>query len=131
MTRHPRVSAKRDGARHGLGAEDEQARTLKPRRHGLRSLASWAWLAGAGLTVLLPASSHAQVLQSWTHKAAFSDASGAVPMGDTLMFVNDNEDEILSLYSRHPSASCKNAVYSFDARPSLGATGTAVLTVAV
>src|SRR6476660_3497905 len=124
MTRHPRVSARRDGARHGFGAEVEHTRAAMPRRRGLRLLATWAtWarLGGAGLSVLLPASGHAQVIQSWSHKAAFSDASGAVAMGDTLMFVNDNEDEILGLYSRHPSASCKTAIYSFNARPSLGA----------
>jgi hypothetical protein len=123
MRRHPRVSEKWDGARHGFGSEFEHAEAVKPRRRGPRSWAIWAWLAGAGLSVLLPVPSHAQVLQSWTHKAAFSDASGAVAMGDTLMFVNDNEDEILGLYSRHPSASCKTAIYSFNARPSLGATG--------
>ena len=119
MTGHPRL--KRDGARTRL--EFDHARAVKPRGCRLRSLAGRAWLAGAGLAALLAASAHAQVLQTWTHKAAFSDASGAVAMGDTLMFVNDNEDEILSLYSRHPIASCQTAVYSFNARPFLAATG--------
>jgi hypothetical protein len=119
MTGHPRF--KRDGARTKL--EFDRARAVKPRGCRLRSLAGRAWLAGAGLAAVLSASAHAQVLQTWTHKAAFSDASGAVAMGDTLMFVNDNEDEILSLYSRHPGASCQTAVYSFNARPFLAATG--------
>jgi hypothetical protein len=112
---------KRDGTRTRL--EFDRAGAAKPRGCRLRSLASRAWLAGAGLTALLSASGHAQVLQTWTHKSAFSDASGAIAMGDTLMFVNNNEDEILGLYSRRPVASCPTAVYSFNARPFLGATG--------
>lgn len=119
MTGHPRV--KRDGIRYELRCE--RTRAVKPRACRLRLAASRAWLVSAGLTALWSASGHAQVLQSWSHKAAFSDASGAVAMGDTLMFVNDNEDEILGLYSRYPGASCKTAVYSFNARPFLAATG--------
>jgi hypothetical protein len=119
MTGHPRI--KRDGARIRL--ECVRARAVKARGGRLLSLASRAWLAGAGLTALLAVSGHAQVLQTWSHKAAFSDASGAVAVGDTLMFVNDNEDEVLSLYSRFPSTTCRTAVYSFNARPFLGATG--------
>ena len=111
----------RDGARYEL--QYKHAPAAKPRGCRLRTLASRAWLAGAGLTALLTASGHAQVLQTWSHKAAFSDASGAVAMGDTLMFVNDNEDEVLGLFSRRPGASCQTAVYSFNARPFLAATG--------
>ena len=88
-----------------------------------RRFALPAAIASASLCALLAASGHAQVLQSWTNKSAFSDASGAVPIGDTLMFVNNNEDEVLGLFSRYPGASCPTAIYSFNARPLLGATG--------
>jgi hypothetical protein len=71
----------------------------------------------------MPGQGHAQILQTWTHKAAFSDASAAVGMGDTLMFVANNENEVLGLYSRHTTDSCHVAIWSFNARPHLGATG--------
>jgi len=83
-----------------------------------------ACLAVACLVALVPARGHAQVLQVWTHKAAFGDASAAIGMSDTLMFVANNESEVLGLYSRHTTDSCHVAVWSFNARPFLGATGT-------
>ena len=99
-------------------------RTGRPRPTApARGWTGWIQLAGAALTVLLPAAARGQALQTWTYKSAFSDASGAVAIGDTLMFVNDNEDEILGLFSRYPVGACSTAVYSFNARPLLGATG--------
>src|SRR5262245_5945165 len=82
-----------------------------------------AWLAASLLAIAWLPPARGQVLQLWSHQAVFGDASGAVAMGDTLMFVNNNEDEILRLYSRYPATSCTSAIYSFDARPNLGATG--------
>lgn len=93
------------------------------RSRWLRSVAARAWLAGPALAIALPFPARAQVLQLWSHHAAFGDASGAVAMNDTLMFVCNNEDETLRLYARYPGAPCASSVYSFNARPSLGATG--------
>jgi len=81
------------------------------------------WLLAAGLALLASAPARAQVIQQWTHKAAFGDASAAIGMSDTLMFVANNENEVLGLYSRHTTASCHVAVWSFNARPLLGGTG--------
>ena len=75
------------------------------------------------LPIAWPHPAHAQVVQLWSHQAAFGDASGVVAMGDTLMFVCNNEDEHLRLYARYPASSCASNVYSFNARPDLGATG--------
>lgn len=92
-------------------------------RRGPPPLWAPACLAVACLVALIPAQGHTQVLQIWTHKAAFGDASAAVGMGDTLMFVANNENEVLSLYSRHTTDSCHVAIGSFNARPLLGPTG--------
>jgi len=98
-----------------------------PRRRDPRSPVGCAWLAiacGSTLVAALsPAPGHAQVLELWTHQAPFGDASAAVGMGDTLMFVANNENEILGLYSRHPGGSCQGAIWSLNVRPSLSPTG--------
>ena len=83
----------------------------------------WAPLGVALLAVLAPAPGHAQVLQLWTHQADFGDASAAVAMDDTLMFVANNENEILGLFSRHPANPCQTAIWSLNVRPFLGPTG--------
>jgi len=44
-------------------------------------------------------------------------------MGDTLMFVANNENEVLGLFSRHPADSCHAAVWSLNVRPFLNPTG--------
>ncbi|PYM03964.1 MAG: hypothetical protein DMD82_15775 [Candidatus Rokuibacteriota bacterium] len=41
-------------------------------------------------------------------------------MGDSLMFINNNEYEVLGLFSRYPGTSCQDAIYSFNAHPHLG-----------
>ena len=82
--------------------------------------AAWAWIASALLTTLLPVPCRAQVEQLWTHHSAFGDASGAIAMGDTLMFVNNNEYEVLGLFSRYPGSTCAEPIYAFNAHPYLG-----------
>jgi len=80
-------------------------------------------LTAVCLSGLLSGLAHAQVLQEWSHSAPFGDASGAVAMGDTLMFVNNNEDAVLRLYSRYPVGGCMAPLYSLNVQPSLGFTG--------
>ena len=80
-------------------------------------------LAIVAFGTLGPVPVRAQVLQLWSHQAAFGDASAAVAMGDSLMFVCNNEDEVLGLYLRFPGTSCSAAVYSLDVRSSLGTSG--------
>ena len=117
MALHARVNRKWYRALHGLRYKGVPVE--KPRRHGFKPLACCAWLAGAGLPVLTPVPGHAQVLQQWTHQAVFGDASAAVAMDDSLMFVANNEDEILRLYARYPGRACSTAVYALDVRPNL------------
>jgi hypothetical protein len=105
------------------GALPERRPSPPAHRHGPPPLWAPACLAVACLVALIPAQGHTQVLQVWTHKAAFGDASAAVGMGDTLIFVANNENEVLSLYSRHTTDSCHVAIGSFNARPFLGPTG--------
>ena len=64
-----------------------------------------------------------QVIQEWSHSSTTAEASGAVALGDTLMFVNTNEDEVLRLYSRYPGGTCAAPVYSLDVRSNLGTSG--------
>lgn len=97
-------------------------------RPGLRALRAgsqsrFGVLVGALVLVAGAACSHAQVIQTWTNSAAFGDASGAAAVGDTLMFVNTNEDEVLRLYSRYPGSACRAAIYSLNVRTSLAPTG--------
>lgn len=81
-------------------------------------------LAAAGLGLLVPSPGHAQVLQMWSHASPpRSDISGAVAMADTLVFVDNNEDAILRLYSRFPNAACAAPVYTVNVQSSLGFTG--------
>lgn len=83
-----------------------------------------AGLAGLALVLFAPASALAQVLQMWSHSSPpRSDISGAVAMGDTLVFVDNNEDAVLRLYARYPNASCKAPVYTVNVQSSLGFTG--------
>ncbi len=94
---------------------------------GARTTASLTRAAGlvlASLSALMPNGSRAQIVQSWSHSAPFGDASGAVAVGDTLMFVNNNEDAVLRLYARYPTVACPAAIYSLNVQPGLGLTGT-------
>ena len=86
-----------------------------------RSLASGLVAASFGL--LVPLTSNAQILQLWSHSSPHGDASGAVALGDTLMLVVNNEDQILRLYSRYPGTACPAPVYTLDVAPSLALTG--------
>src|SRR5262245_46426653 len=107
-----------------LATRGGAGRARPPRRsRTLGTLPAWMWLVGSVLAAACAHTAQAQVLQLWSHQAAFGDASGAVAMGDTLMFVCNNEDEILRLYARYPVPSCASAVYSLNVRPNLGATG--------
>ena len=117
MTGHPREDGKREGARHG--GDFKPVPAWSATRRGPR-LAGWVWLVGAGFSALLPLSSQAQIIQVWTHHSTFGDASGAVAMGDSLMFVNNNAYEVLGLFARYPGSSCQSAIYSFDSHPYLG-----------
>ena len=89
----------------------------------LRRGAACSALVLASLLSLVPHTSHAQIVQLWSHNAPRGDASGAVAVGDTLMFVNNNEDQILRLYSRYPSTACRSAIYSVNVQSSLAFTG--------
>ena len=82
-----------------------------------------AWLVAALLLTATSGRVAAQVHQQWSHSAPRGDASGAVAMGDSLMFVNNNEDAVLRLYSRYPSSACQAALYSLDVQANLGLTG--------
>jgi hypothetical protein len=44
-------------------------------------------------------------------------------MGDTLMFVNNNSDNILRLYSRFPSTTCSLPIYAISMTPNLNLSG--------
>jgi hypothetical protein len=45
-------------------------------------------------------------------------------MDTNFMFVVDNEHEYLRLFTRYPTSSCVDPVYTFNARPSLNLTAT-------
>ena len=122
MALHAGAGRRRDGA--GPWLRGEPTAFARPFRRRLDALIRLACLAGAGSLALSPASGHAQVLQQWSHQAVFGDASAVVAMDDTLMFVADNEDEVLRLYLRYPGSACAAAVYSLDARPNLGTSQT-------
>jgi flagellar hook capping protein FlgD len=89
----------------------------------VKSALHWALLAGAGLSLLAPAGAHAQVIHEYTYSAPHGDASGAVAMGDSLMFVNNNEDSVLRLYLRYPGLACDTVVYSINVKASLAFSG--------
>ncbi len=76
-------------------------------------------LVAAGLLTNSASVSHAQVLEQWTHQAAIGEASAAVAMDANYMFVADNEDEVLRLYTRHPCSAYAAPIHAFDARPDL------------
>src|SRR5262245_41281055 len=82
----------------------------------------WVLLAGACLAVRAP-DARAQVIHEYTHSSPHGDASGAVTMGDSLMFVNHNEDSVLRLYRRYPGAACDTVLYSINVKTSLALTG--------
>ncbi|MFM2081557.1 MAG: hypothetical protein RL380_248 [Verrucomicrobiota bacterium] len=75
------------------------------------------WLA----TPVVPA----QVLQTWTqHSIAGSsvtngESSAVVAVGTNYFFVADNEHETLRLFTRYPTSSCVDPVYSTNLRSSL------------
>lgn len=75
-------------------------------------------------------SSPAQVIQTWTQKSlagntsTAGESSAVVAMDANYMFVADNEHETLRLFTRFPSSSCVDPVYSTDMRPFLNLTST-------
>ena len=80
-------------------------------------------LVVASLALAVPWTSHAQILQLWSHSAPRGDASGAVALGDTLMLVVNNEDQFLRLYARYPGTACPAPIYALNVSPVLALTG--------
>lgn len=78
-----------------------------------------AWLLAAALALGAAISSPAQILEQWTHAAAIGEASAAIALDANYMFVADNEDETLRLFSRFSGAPCAAPVYSSNFRSSL------------
>ena len=117
MTLFPRMIRNREGAHPGA----RRASAVKPPRR--RAGPRWAWLAFACASALIPASSPAQVVHEYTYASPHGDASGAVAIGDTLMFVNNNEDSFLRLYARYPGAGCSTVLYSINVKANLAFTG--------
>ena len=118
MAHHAEVI--RAGDRSGQGFQSRRRPLEKSRGIGLTPMACCLWLAGVGAAPWSPGSGEAQVLQQWTQQAVFGDASAAVAVSDTLMFVAINEDEVLRLYRRYPGSACGAAVDSLNVRPNLG-----------
>jgi hypothetical protein len=71
----------------------------------------------------MPASSPAQVVHEYSYASPHGDASGAVAIGDTLMFVNNNEDSFLRLYARYPGAGLSTVLYSINVKTNLALSG--------
>jgi hypothetical protein len=88
-----------------------------------RAQLRWGFFAGACLSALAPGGARAQVIHEYTHSSPHGDASGAVAMGDSLMFINNNEDSVLRLYVRYPSAACDTVLYSINVKTSLAFSG--------
>lgn len=96
--------------------------TTKLRALGVCLVVVSTCFAGACSRATSPDTGHSQasqVIHEWSHSAAIGDASGAVPVGDTLMFVNINEDDVLRLYSRYPGSACTAPIYSLDVKSDL------------
>src|SRR5262247_2112250 len=108
---HSRPSAPRPAA-PGMG------------RHGRRRMPCPGWLfAACFATPWVAPPVHAQVIQLKSHKAVFGDASAAIAMSDSIMFVCNNENEVLGLYARYPDTACTVPIYTFNARPFLAPAG--------
>ena len=81
--------------------------------------------AGALLLGFVALASRAQIIQTWTqHSIAGSSAtngesSAVVAVGTNYFFVADNEHETLRLFTRYPTSSCVDPVYSTNMRPNL------------